>query len=91
MAILSKGDLELQYSWHTTSNDNPRLIGSPDRDLLNSTEGYEVLNFINNFAEKHRLPKLEAKKLEHIIRNEVPEELHSKFNIDAWIAINKLK
>jgi hypothetical protein len=52
-------------------------------------EGYEILYFINKFTEIHKLnEKSSAIKIEKMIRNEVPSNLHSQENIKRWIESN---
>jgi hypothetical protein len=90
MALITKSDLHYNdYSWSTYSNDDPKITGKPDSTLLNRKEGYEILYFINEFSEIHKLKaKPSAIKIEKMIRNEVPSNLHSQENIKEWIEIN---
>lgn len=87
MAIYSKSDMCYNYyTWTTYSNDNPKVTGVPDNTLLNRKEGYEVLYFINKFAELYALdPKVCGKKIEMMIRNSVPSNIHSQKEISTWI------
>ncbi|PLX08446.1 MAG: hypothetical protein C0596_06205 [Marinilabiliales bacterium] len=56
MALISKSDLYYKYySWTASSGDDPKITGTPDSTLLNRNEGYEILYFINKFAELHSL------------------------------------
>lgn len=57
MALLQKTDLVFEYSWKAIAPDDPKVTGKPDSTLLNRSEGYEVLAFINRFAEKHSFKK----------------------------------
>lgn len=90
MALITKSDLHYNdYSWSTYSNDNPKITGEPDSTLLNRKEGYEILYFINKLSEIYNLKvKKSAIKIENMIRNEVPSNLHSQENVKRWIESN---
>ncbi len=90
MALYSKSDLVYQdYSWTVYSNDNPKITGEPDSTLLNRKEGYEILYFINKFASIHGLKeKASGEKIERMIREKVPSNIHSQENIKEWIVEN---
>lgn len=55
MGVITKSDLNYEYSWTSTKEDDPKISGEPDRTLLNRNEGYEVLYFINKFCEIYDL------------------------------------
>lgn len=81
----TKEDLTGQYSWHAINEDNPKKIGITDNLLLNRKEGYEVLDFVNNFSEKtYTLKKTDLQKIEKMIR-EVPNNVHKTEDITNWI------
>lgn len=89
---LTASDLQHAYSWNAVPPDNPRLSGPPDSALLNRSEGYEVLNFINRFCSTHQiggrlLGKVEALKVERMIRAH-PGHIRSHANVRAWIVEN---
>lgn len=90
MGLISKSDLQYDdYSWTVFSDDNPKITGEPDSTLLNRKEGYEILYFVNKLSEKYKFKnKSSATKIEKMIRNEVPANLHSQENIKAWIENN---
>ena len=64
MVNFSKADLQYEYTWTTVTDDNPDETGTPDRDLLNRFEGYEVLYFINKFMDNNNLKSLFQKSTE---------------------------
>lgn len=90
MSLIDKSDLKYKdYTWTTYSHDNPKVFGKPDSTLLNSKEGYEILYFINKLSEIHNFKvKSSAIKIENMIRNEVPSNLHSQENVKRWIETN---
>lgn len=90
MALITKSELHYSdYSWTVISGDNPKVTGVPDSTLLNRKEGYEIIYFINKLSEIFGFKqKASAIKIEKMIRNEVPKELHSQKNIKEWIEKN---
>lgn len=90
MGLISKSDLYYKdYSWTVLSGDDPKITGEPDNTLLNRKEGYEVLYFINKFSEIYKLKqKASAIKVERMIREEVPGNIHSQKNIKEWLENN---
>ena len=90
MAVISKDDLYYKdYSWTVYVKDNPKITGEPDSTLLNREEGYEILYFVNKFCEMYSLNlKTLATKVEKMIRNVVPSDIHSQVKIKEWIVVN---
>jgi hypothetical protein len=90
MALISKADLFYKdYKWTAYPTDDPRITGKPDSTLLNRHEGYEVLYFLNKFAEKHGLKeKASATKAEKMIRIELPSTSRSQENVAKWLVEN---
>ncbi|WP_400190671.1 hypothetical protein [Hymenobacter sp. B81] len=91
MAYFTKADLRLQYNWKAKQEgDNPQITGFPDRVLLDRTEGYEVLAFINRFAESRAWRPdngAAGHKLERMIR-EHPGHIRSHKNVEDWVMAN---
>jgi len=90
MALIIKEDLKYSdYSWTTYGNDDPKVTGNPDSSLLNRKEGYEVLYFINKFAEIHSFKnKASAHKVEKMIKEDLPSDIRSQENVKKWIEEN---
>lgn len=90
MALITKSDLFYSdYSWTVIPGDSPKVTGEPDSTLLNRKEGYEIIYFINKLSEIFGFKqKTSAIKIEQMIRNEVPDNLHSQKNIKEWIKDN---
>jgi hypothetical protein len=92
MAVITESDLlYTDYSWTAISGDDPRKTGEPDNTLLNRREGYEVFYFINRFCEINDLNAKEARRIEMLIRQKVPSNLHSRKNIYKWLVDNSDK
>jgi hypothetical protein len=90
MGLITKNDLyHTDYSWTALAGDNPKITGKPDSTLLNRKEGYEILYFVNKFSEAHDFKQINsAKKVEKMIREEVPSEIRSQDKIKTWIEQN---
>ncbi|WP_418264260.1 hypothetical protein [Flavobacterium faecale] len=90
MGLLTKTELHYKdYSWTALAGDNPKISGAPDNTLLNRKEGYEILYFVNKFSETYNFKnKSSAHKVEKMIRNDVPSNIHSQINIKDWIVKN---
>lgn len=89
MPLLQKLDLAYEYSWTVINGDNPRVTGKPDSTLLNRSEGYEVLPFINRFADKHKFKeKSLGLKTEWLIKEHLPSNLRSHAHVEKWLEDN---
>lgn len=86
MALYLKKDMTaIDYAWSHESNDNPHKKHL-DKFFLNRTEGYEVLDFINQYAEENGLiDKRDARKVELLIHQEVPTHIHNREKIKEWL------
>ncbi len=91
---LKKSDLQFNYPPSATPGDDPSLRFSPDSDLLNRSEWYEVLYFVNKFAnEKTTTPTMQnqvyvAKKAERLIHRYLPSDYRSHSRVETWLLAN---
>ena len=77
-----------EYKWHAPKpkGDNLKLIGSPDNDLLNREEGYEMLYFIKQFMKKTKMKDIDhGKKAETLIRNYLPGSIRARKDVEVWL------
>ena len=90
MAKFNRSDLKHTYSWSTDGGDNPKLRGEPDSNLLDRTEGYEVLYLINKICETRNFTdnKYACNWMEDIIKN-LPPRTHTQVEVKK-IIIDKL-
>lgn len=89
MTLLTKDDLALDYSWEAIDGDDPDERGVPDSSLLHRDEGYEIIDFINSFAEKYELKeKKSGLKIEQMIKFHMPSNIRSKEKIENWLKDN---
>jgi hypothetical protein len=81
------------YKWAAKADhDNPYYRGGKDHKELNRTEGYEVQYFIEHTVGKIKwngAPTItDLKKVEKMIRYDVPKNLRAREDIYAWISAN---
>jgi hypothetical protein len=76
------------YKWTAAADhDNPKFIGAQEKAMLNRSEGYEMLYFINSLALTWNWnDSLNSyRNLERIIRTEVPSDIRTHGGIRSWI------
>jgi hypothetical protein len=87
----SRSDLifDKNYTWQAAGNDQAKIANSPDSDLLNRKEGYEVLYFIQQFLKKRKLRGIKrGKRIEIIIQNYVPTSIRNRSDVESWLDEN---
>lgn len=88
MAFFKQSDLVYSYYWKTLESD-PRLQGDPDASPFNRRDGREVLYLSRLFGEKTRRQSLaDYHKLERLIRQHLPQSLHSQKQAWDWLIMN---
>lgn len=82
---LKKSDLKYSYP-ETNDAEDPRQLDRPDTSRLNRHAWYEVLYFVNMFANLYGKgsPGV-AKHAEKLLHEHVPSQLHSHENIKQWL------
>ena len=84
----TKANLVYTYSWEHTKEDDPKLRGEPDHNLLNRSEGYEVLYMIRKIMAAKGLDTVTTgQKIERMIR-EHPSHLRSQLHVKEWVNDN---
>lgn len=92
MAYLKSNMVYADYKWKAgDDHDNPHIKGKPDSSMLNRSEGYEMLYFINRLAKvwgwtEPMLSSCQA--LERVIRTKVPSSIRTHAGIKEWIEAN---
>lgn len=82
---LKKSDLKYSYSESIEASD-PMRLQEPDPSCLNRQEWYEVLYFVNMFANVYgKGSSGVAKHAEKLLREHVPPELHTHGQIKQWL------
>ena len=89
MDLMKRSDLVFKdYEWTTMTVDYP-FKKELNNLLLSRKEGFEVLNFINEFARKNDLKLIEeGQRAEKMIRHHVPKDIDKPEDIEAWIIDN---
>lgn len=88
---LKKGELQYNYPTGPTLSDDPQKRNVPDSALLNRHEWYEVLYFVNKFANLNAKAGQEvrvAKKAEQLIHTKLPAHLRSHAHVTDWLINN---
>lgn len=87
MSKFDKAALQYQYQW-----PGKKTILSPtflDEDLIDVSNGYDVLNFINRFFVVHGLiSESSFTRLEYLLHHHLPININSRKDITAWIKKN---
>ncbi len=84
MTVINRSQLAFNYVWSAIPPDDARVTGKPDSTLLNRSEGYEMLAFLNRHCDS----LIAALKAERMIKQNVPTELRSHANILDWLKRN---
>jgi hypothetical protein len=91
---LKKSDLQYRYTPSVTEGDDPSKRNAPDSALLNRSEWYEVLYFVNKFANEKANPQTldarisVAKKAERLIHKHLPGDQRSHAHVTTWLLAN---
>ena len=89
MSLITKADLQYEYSWTAIPPDDARVTGVPDSTLLNRNEGYEVLAFINRVAAASKpTEKASGLKAERLIKTNLPGTTRSHAHVWQWLVDN---
>jgi hypothetical protein len=86
---LKKGDLQYRYPTGPTASDDPSKRHEPDSSLLNRHEWYEMLYYVNKFANTQgNSSAVIAKKAERLIQQYLPSNVRSHENVTKWLLDN---
>lgn len=90
MALFNKSDMQYDdYKWTAYPDDDPKITGKPDSTRFNRHEGYEVLYLINKLAQIWEWKQLNScKKLEKMIREELPSDVIMQDAVKSWLSKN---
>lgn len=86
---LKKHQLQFKYPYGASAGDDPAKKKIPDSVLLNRHEWYEVLYFVNKFANDHGNAQADvALQAERMLQRLVPTSLRSHAHISQWLLTN---
>ncbi len=84
-----ESDLKYPGYSRTRLYGDSRITGPLDATLLNRSEMYEMLYFINTYMENENLYNVsDGHKIEKMIKDYIPSTLRSQENIKNWIKNN---
>lgn len=77
------------YKWTTYLNNDPRVYGKPDNTRFNREEGNEVVYLINKLMVlwDYRFSNT-GNKIEKLIHDKLPSEIHTQEGAKEWIQGN---
>lgn len=86
MALIKKNNLRLDYDWSTEPGETPADKDSILGNEFNPERGEDVLNVLNNYAEKRDIEnKDEISEAETLIREKLPKDLNTEDNVMDWL------
>lgn len=91
MALFNRGDMIYKdYDWKAKyEKDDPKVTGKPDNTLFARHEGYEMIYFVNAFAEAHSFKNVvSCQKAEKLLREKLPSDVRSQINVKNWLETN---
>lgn len=91
MSDFDKFSLKCNYSW-SDSDKAKRHENSSADDVIDTNNGYQVLDFINRFMEAAGHRSLESfNRVEKMVKRELPENYASRKEIESWLSKNMYK
>jgi len=91
MSDFDKFSLKCNYSWSDADKAN-RYENSSADDVINTNNGYQVLDFINHFMEVVGHRSLESfNRVEKMVKRELPENFTTRKEIESWLSKNMYK
>jgi hypothetical protein len=90
MATFKENDLRYSYNWNSEIVEKlPKKIYFTDTYELDIEEGYEMLLFINSYMDLRNLAmKTTFEKIEHILKEELPETKRGLRKIKRFLTEN---
>jgi hypothetical protein len=89
MPLMTKNDLNYDYKWTVTEEDNPKLIRDDGRHL-NRNEGYEMLLYLNDLTsiEGGDLPIQSRKIVEWMLKAHYQSTAPGSQTVTHWVVTN---
>ena len=74
------------YAFTAINGDDPNRTGTPDSDLLNRQEGYEVIQIIQNVFDEMKLTDIKyIRELELLIKDKLPSDIRKRDAVKSWL------
>jgi len=91
MSDFDKFSLKCNYSW-TDADRAKRHENSSIADVIDTNNGYQVLDFINHFMKVSGHRSIESfNRVEKMVKRELPEGVTTQKEIENWLSKNLLK
>ncbi|MEL1245847.1 hypothetical protein AAEO56_16355 [Flavobacterium sp. DGU11] len=88
MANFTINDLKLEYYWETQEDSVKEITGFPPNVILNCTQGYEVLYFLNQYMDHLGwATKVSFNNIEILIKTRLPYGTRTHMEIKNWLDI----
>lgn len=88
MTNFGRSALKYKYFWPVQKKNKSALLYN-NEDIIDRSNGYNLLNFINRFMAVHGLTNLGSfHKLEWMICKYVPQDLETRYEIEDWLRKN---
>lgn len=88
MPLLSKRDLEYDYTWSSRPNrqQDPVPDDNPGRDVFDADDGNDVLDAINNYAEEKEITdKRRALEIERKMHENMSRDISTQRGVRDWM------
>jgi len=90
MSLIKKNDLKYNYTWSQKGANTPRsdrLTETSSRsNMFSASEGEGVLEFINDYAQKHGIEdKEEALRIERLLHEEMEDREMTREEVRLWL------
>jgi hypothetical protein len=88
MAEFKMTDLKLNYLWEMKEDTAKRISGFPGDIILNCTEGYEMLHFLNRYmTDIGWVTLVSFNNLERLVMLRLPLGKRSHNDVKEWLDI----
>jgi hypothetical protein len=88
MPVFGKSALTYKYFWSDNEHSCRYTFFSGD-DIINRTNGYHILDFINRFMMIYGLISHESfSRVEHLICRHMPAHINSRHDMKMWLSKN---
>ncbi|WP_294822042.1 hypothetical protein [uncultured Flavobacterium sp.] len=86
MANFTKGDLKQDYAWKTKEEPAKKIEGFPADVVLNCSQGYEVLHFLNRYMDDLGwVTIISFNNIEFIIKARMPFGKRTHKEVKDWL------
>lgn len=88
MAIFSSTDLKQEYRWETREHLASQIEGFPSDKILNCTQGYEMLHFLNRYMDDIGwVTVVSFNNIELLIKTQLPFGRRTHKDVKEWLDI----